>query len=142
MENIVSSKTAVKLKEAGFPQPEPDFSQIWYNDDGTAFLVLETFHHPLAYYAWINERGGDRLVIDNSVFIKMYFAPTATDILRLLNGCDLQYWTPNEGVKGRFYLDLEYGIAPQFFGENPAEVCAAAWLSLNAKNWDLHIKNP
>ena len=73
MNNIASFQTAVKLKEAGFPQPGPDFSQIWYNDDGTAFLVLETFHHPLAYYAWINERGGDRLVIDNSVFIKMYF---------------------------------------------------------------------
>lgn len=39
MKDIVTAETALELKNAGFPQPAPEFGQTWYSKNGTKFLV-------------------------------------------------------------------------------------------------------
>lgn len=42
MTQHVSYETAVRLKEAGFPQPEPQYGQCWYNDNGGQIIIGHT----------------------------------------------------------------------------------------------------
>ena len=71
--NFVTYETAVRLKEAGFPQPKPMFYQLWYSPNGESDKK-----HKLPYI--IGPLFGAN-IIENSIF-----APTAEDILRELKG--------------------------------------------------------
>lgn len=87
--NVVSHEIAVKLKEAGFPQPTLESEQYWYDENGLA-LILET------------EDGGFvecdpmwediRVPFDPAATGKMSFAPDADYIINLLppNYADLK----------------------------------------------------
>lgn len=137
---IVSFETAKKLKGNGFPQPESNFGQFWYSEDGTVFIVIETFTHPLAHYAWINQRGRDRVVIENAIFNKMYFAPTATDILRQTPDFAIAFVESNApNCFICYHAFRHFAEQHPFSHENAAEAAALAWISLNSVTVDIKI---
>lgn len=125
--NIVSFETAKKLKAAGFPQPEPEFGQVWYSD------IFKT--------KWLVglERLPNGLVVGKTVKIKIeevgiweqesgaygVFAPTAIDIYPKLN-FDFRLapmpkgWQVNRASNGELISRHE----------NPAEAAAEAWLEV------------
>ena len=112
--SIMTFDTARRLKEAGFPQPQPAFGQIWY-DKGGRHLSMHDIKEPDELARHFREKG-------------FAFAPTATDILFAL-GSDV-YLT--RSYRGGFdvyltFRNLEDGC-PDATHENAAEACAAAWL--------------
>ena len=83
MKDITTSETSIRLKEAGFPQPYPEFGQRWYNPDFGVFIV-GFIHVPYARATiFYNNRS---CVFSKNLpnFSGCVFAPTATDILREL----------------------------------------------------------
>lgn len=132
MKDIVTFETAVRLRDAGFPQPTPEFGQKWYNPDYGLFVVGfidAPYAHATIFYDSVS------CVFRKNIpnFSGCAFAPTATDILRELRDGS------NIGIMGKRFLcyspDFEHGIdhpgTP--INDNPAEAVAEAWLKLNPK---------
>ncbi len=121
MKNIVSFETARALKEAGFPQPGPEWGQFWCNQHG------ETRSLTISMLEKFQSDGYDL----------MTFAPTATDILIYLPGKMLVPEKETDSVPaknfGIFYMDdrARDDWETKHWHTNPAESCAAAWLDLN-----------
>lgn len=118
MKNVTTHETSLRLKAAGFPQPEPEAGQFWYDDSGV--LVCIGFSY---------DPGGSIARFKQT----FAFAPTAADILREL-GWDygLQY-----DESGGVFVCSDRPISDGFFPPDkeikhtsPAEACAAAWLEL------------
>lgn len=131
MKNVTKFSTAFALKEAGFPQPEPAFGQIWYDEEGTAMLVFS--------------KTGDFVTDDGTVFCApdtlpsmvsmpglfshLYSAPTAADILRELPDYALAY--DSESEEPYFYCFDTLRRNPSQYPTkhtNPAEACAVEYL--------------
>lgn len=130
--SFVSYKTAVRLKEAGFPQPEFDFRQVWYakNDaDGKLGLV------PIPCCAWQGEHpflvdvDGQVVYLSDIPAPDLVFAPTATEILRELPGVKLWFYPDQGFVCYNIVNNQDKWIEM----DNPAEACAAAWLAIHEK---------
>jgi hypothetical protein len=118
--DVVSFETAKKLKEAGFPQPEPAFGQVWYKSAGSPIIVTSGWEAGFAFV-------GPRSAMTQTTYMKRFqeqngvFAPTATDILRHIHLNELIYYDDELGFA------LGGGIGD--FDHNPAEVCAEAYIS-------------
>ena len=133
MKDIVSYETAVRLKEAGFPQPQPGAGQWWHNPDFGLFVVGIKWFADNREYRIFYPGTGKSVLKSEAMFLKCAFAPTATDILRELRDGS------NIGIMGKRFLcyspDFEHGIdhpgTP--INDNPAEAVAEAWLKLNAQ---------
>ena len=135
--NVVSFETAVKLKEAGFPQPEFEVGQFWYAD--TAYKGGELEHVPLcvlveAYSTrekFLRRLTCEKMTGEHGV-MPQFFAPTTTDILREIDvkvfiGCDIFHtWS---------VFEFRIGEIEQYLSqhENPAEAAALAWMYLQSK---------
>ena len=132
MKNVVTFETAKRLKEAGFPQPEPGLGQFWYNGDSTDLGVLcNCISANWKFtYSSVGEKydGTDGNYTDD--MLGCIFAPSATDILPDLICHDLGYY--NDGDKEIWIL---FGLNMEEIAQNdnPAEAAAAAWLHLNEK---------
>lgn len=125
MENIVTFETAKRLKDAGFPQPEPATGQIWYGPkDKTAYLINEVSHKTI-YFIALGDYGNEEILEAKHLYL-FVFAPTATDILRELQYADLTFRS------GKFRVTLEHIISSH---DNPAEAAAVAWLELYEKKF-------
>lgn len=81
--NHVTYETAVRLKEAGFPQPAPEAGQFWYGKKsagqsvkGSLCVLIGTPTGALSFSPIDGLKNSD-----NNFFV---FAPTATDILKEL----------------------------------------------------------
>ena len=122
MKNITTFETARALKTAGFPQPKPEFGQIWYGPDGVACTFVEGLY-------WVC---GDGDVFDPPDLSEMTFAPTAPDILREVGGGDIGLYCFNKAfsVIQKGFYDDPYEDYPEFTDSNPAEACALAWLEM------------
>lgn len=115
---VVSFETALRLKEAGFPQPEviekyAPFYLVKFPEMGVGFARGFAVGH-----AW-----PERYV----------YAPTATDILRMIPGAALDFWKLDDSDDGSFYIHIEdhTNFRDRFFyHKNSAEVAAAAWLAI------------
>ena len=120
MQNLVTAETALKLKNAGFPQPVPEFLQVWYSDEPPyrERIVLSNNKEAMEVVCLAGER------ITYRYLDQLYaFAPTATDILREL-GSDYAL----SFLHGRFWCERrQFGIV--YDHENPAEAAASAWLA-------------
>ena len=133
MKDIVTFETAVRLKEAGFPQPQPGAGQWWHNPDFGLFVVGIKWFADNREYRIFYPGTGKSVLKSEAMFLKCAFAPTATDILRELRDGS------NIGIMGKRFLcyssDFEHGIdhpgTP--INDNPAEAVAEAWLKLNEK---------
>ncbi len=97
MDNVVTLETAKRLKQAGFPQPEPKVGQFWYDGMFQRLSIVS------------NRTGGERQpillapisAVDWSHYFEAVvmlpddkndwpiFAPTATDILCAFDDSDL-----------------------------------------------------
>jgi len=124
MQNYVTFETAKKLKEAGFPQPEPERGQSWYYADSAmvdTYEVLVLHIHITGDVQFDSKYGSDTLSRED--FGGLFFAPKATDIIRDLGeDYTIQLNGPNWLVMSDF-AGHEH--------ENPAEAAALAWLSLS-----------
>lgn len=128
--NHTTFETSKRLKEAGFPQPEPDFGKIYYDKESEQKIVVIAFDGEYVDCVYQN-------LTWVSYYIKisdLIFAPTATDILREMPEHDLTFWHPQQ----TYYVeDTRNGI--QWTNNNPADAAALAYLKLNEKD---NLKQP
>lgn len=126
MKNVVSFETAVRLKEAGFPQPQPEFGQVWYLGEGASFIVYMVNEHGYVFGMY-----GDGLkAVIGRLPKELIFAPTATDILE-----QLQRVAIHKTDLGWRALSLEsiggvngWSVDRASGGISASEVCAAEWI--------------
>ena len=104
MDNIVSFETAKRLKEAGFPQPEPQRGQVWYSKHRAEYLVYNVDEFGADYSCGSLSFVGRSLSADDCVF-----APTATDILRLFNNAICISVSPDR-ISFDFYVNQPLSI--------------------------------
>lgn len=124
--NNVTFETAMLLKEAGFPEPTKfSLGQFWFirvtkRTDYEKILVVPSFDPDIE--CRLSGITSDRWTpIQDDIF-----APTSTDILQQL--------TAFLFFDGRQWVVMEIGSNKILgFHEEPAEACAAAWLSVNEK---------
>ncbi len=104
MKNIVAYQTAIKLKAAGFPQPDPEAGQIWYQtwNRNHPIIILRRFGGKNGLFYIGLDAGGEVVAFTDSTKTNCVFAPTAADIIS--------------------ELSKDTG------DENPAEDAAKAWL--------------
>ena len=131
MNNVVSSKTAKRLKAAGFPQPKPIIGMSHYV--GNSGYVYANGN--------IGSIGIFKLVDIGSQCETEVFAPSETDILKEL-GESFALRIDGEGLwlcleemeiendtDGRSFIYYELKAN----NKNPAEAAAAAWLFVHEK---------
>jgi len=113
----VTFETAVKLKEAGFPQPTPQRGQSWYNSAGVEYII--TLSENLGFCDYSTSTSGmvwfGRGLNDGEIF-----SPTATDILQHLPGWALEYTETG-------WVCYFHGFDDFVGHRNPAEAAAEAW---------------
>ena len=114
MKNTVSSPTAQRLKAAGFPQPEPEAGQVWY--EGQKAYVLGKIEQRQLHGVYLD--GECFEACDINAMRDDIFAPTATDILAALFPAEIQFQISAMQV-------LQMALDP--------ESAAAAWLEIHEK---------
>lgn len=141
MKDYATYETAVRLKEAGFPQPAPEAGQVWYLPIGVGrygifccYGVDVSEKMPLYLFAtsikkdifYIRQTAKWRYQMDSC-----FFAPTAMDILKVIGGDYGLFSTPH----GFEIWRVAYGFREEFIvkNKNPAEAAAQAFLNLKAK---------
>ena len=132
MKNTVSPPTAQRLKAAGFPQPEPESGQVWY--EGQKAYVLGKIKQRQLHGVYLD--GECFEACDINAMHDDIFAPTATDILREL-GNDYVLWFDHSPKMVVFFCaktgnSIREAGAP-FPNANPAEAAALAWLEIHEK---------
>lgn len=127
MSNFVSSGTAKRLREAGFPQPEIQVGQFWYfqySGKWTAFVIT----HQVASY-WKMIPIGEASEGYSNFGDAGLLAPISDDILPHIPDGRLEMW------EGRFSCKIDCDDQPQrFFADNFAEAAALAWLAAEMEN--------
>lgn len=123
MEHVTTPETAQRLKDAGFPQPEPKPGQIWHCGCDFEWPTIVATSDMLV-------DGVEDGVIDTRYAL---YAPTATDILREL-GWDYQFWfDQKQCIFACGKLNDSFNIEYPFLHTNPAEAAALAWLDKHEK---------
>lgn len=134
MNNTVTFETAARLKEAGFPQPEPQPGQFWYRQSGQLLFVQ-----------YLHGYGAQMVVVDLPkevdwhfvAFEHLTFAPTATDIMEHLPKKMLYKEKNGEFVIGEYYWDEFMVLASN---ANPHEAAAAAYLEIKKQLNEVRTK--
>lgn len=130
--NIVTYKTAKRLKDAGFPQPEPDVLQVWYEPYSFMPFVISANNGTDIDGKYLYRRGGKshierRLLVD---FDESYiFAPNTIDIFE-----HIEEWHLFRSKSGYSILCYMEGNNYLITTKTPAEACAAAWLAIYEKS--------
>lgn len=125
MKNVCTPETARALEAAGFPQPEPEPGQVWYNTFGTPYVILSVIAPGVLLAVDMKQE-----VMRNRYMRVNCFAPTAADVLRELpEGSKISWWNDSEGAEWECESDSLF-----YHSNSPAEACAAAWLALNQKD--------
>ncbi len=137
-------QTSLALKEAGFPQPDFVFGQLWASSPyNYAVIVAEGYYSKKgATYGFNTHRWA--FSEEARILLPSWcFAPTAQDIMVLLPGFSLEWVeTPaySEGLRTpdldiNFWLCYESDSGDIFdHPTNAAEAAARAWLKQNAPN--------
>ncbi len=136
-------ETSKRLKEAGFPQPEPHYRQVWHTSDGVDCFTLGR-KTPQGRF-WADDK---ILKPDFHTSPDVVFAPTESDILPELpttfrlgasvfekdgeRHVEFVAWNVVEG-------DVEMISA---YHPNAAEALARVWLELEAANKRAEQVNP
>ena len=106
-------QTSLRLKNAGFPQPQPEAGQMWW--------IVHFVGFNAEYWKLVLLEYG-KGVSENAIL-----APDAEYIAALLpEGCRLEIWEGRHSCKCE---TLETVIVTQ--ADNFAEAAALAWLALN-----------
>ena len=145
MKNVTTFETSQRLKVAGFPQPVPEFGQVWYAFDSqfdesefkplivTGTMTNRSTGETVVYCTFID---GSVREFDSKEFMYFFFSPAATDILRELPNTVYRrygkaHWQLGELTlpeKGPHIVDFQ-----KSHDENDAEMLAKKWLSLHEK---------
>jgi hypothetical protein len=140
---FASLETAKKLKEAGFPQPEPALWQVWYGllagqQKPVVLLTKERIDDTTRFSdQYKNYHGSDEF--NNRLSI---YAPTATEIITVLECMESEKmgWLLSPSIKGDniewacFQCEVSTGkIGLGFSGETAIEAAAAAYIHQNTK---------
>ena len=144
---MLSFETAVRLKDAGFPQPAPQFGQLWYDEDQDVIAVVgagdpwDDDAHGVFQLVWsVAKSSADGVFETNNVeMAKWAYCPTDSDLLKAL-GQKYVLWF-DESPKVSQWFCAETGNLPSeagrpFGGKSPAEACAEAWLAMKARQFD------
>ncbi len=131
MKDIVTFELAIRLKEAGFPQPTPEAGQCWHNPDFGLFVIGAVIGASALIFYKDGYYGFKKGLPS---FQDCVFAPTATDILRELSfDCVLGTKKLGGWICGSWRLissdHMKFFVAGMH-DENPAEAAASAWLKL------------
>ena len=127
MKDITTFETAVRLKEAGFPQPTPQPGQFWYDGDKELYVIY-CDESPYIHAVFIGDDHAGFCEKQNEYDV---LAPTATDILREMPGFCICY-LDNGNSEGWTTLNY-YKEYCTFNAKSPAEAAAEAWIKLNDK---------
>jgi hypothetical protein len=126
MNNFVSYDTALRLRAAGFPQPEVARGVVYRSERGIYAFDRGAKHSACHYLYALDHHGWVSCPVEH--FEETFcFAPGPAEILREL-GPDYQC-----GVQGTYYW---CGRMPSRYAsveENLAEACAAQWLKVHEK---------
>lgn len=128
MKNTVSSPTAQRLKAAGFPQPEPEAGQVWY--EGQKAYVLGKIEQRQLHGVYLD--GECFEACDINAMRDDIFAPTATDILAQL-GDNYNLTICSQFFRVEQMKADEYFVINYWQSDNPAEAAALAWLEIHEK---------
>jgi hypothetical protein len=118
-------ETAVKLRDAGFRQPEPSQGQIWWRGKDWFVLISYNCEGSIGFYN--DGISGSIEALGENPFAA--FAPTAIDILQEL-GYNFSLSCLSDGT---WFCDNQEDKTDAWQHENPAEACALAWLEVNKK---------
>jgi len=130
MNNFVTYETALRLRAAGFPQPEPKAGQMWYDPYDVEHIVtsVDEWHVNLAPLSEVVNYTEE---FDYPDFPGVWhFAPGPAEILLKL-GPDFQI-----GVQWkRFWCGRIAGESGEYatHSESMAEACAQKWLLIHEK---------
>jgi len=121
MQNHATYETSVRLKEAGFPQPEPEAGQFWYNT-----MFKQDIGVVVGDALYFVNGTGFTIPSEHSKNY-MVFAPTSADILRELpvGFCIVNF--------GKFGFGAEFEKHEYIRDQNPAEAAAQAFIKLKAE---------
>lgn len=128
MSNIISFEIAKELKEAGFPQPEPQVGQVWYGlitgPSVINMIITEAVHNQRfldSFGNWHRRESFDRFGT---------YAPTVEDILKELPDHQLCY-----SVSGFFWCQKPDYLGSAMIGYSShskagslVEACAMEWI--------------
>lgn len=134
MSNYTTFETAKRLKDARFPQPEPEVGQVWYFQrylQGTARHWAPLIRVGVSKPFWMPMDGGNL----EGDLKNLVFAPTAADILRQLPGADLSFSEGDKYAKGGFdAVDTQYQERQTAWDEtNAAEALAKLWFKIEGE---------
>ena len=128
MQDFVSRQTAIALREAGFPQPEPESGQTFFltHHDGPYIYMRKgcgdtlDLRSPRGFWAWKKPESSD-----------LFFAPSAIDILKELGERYVLWYDNSPRVLkwccAKMANTIDETTHP-FMHQNPAEAAAKAWL--------------
>ena len=130
MKNITTFETSKALIAAGFPVPDVDICQIWYNDLRFASVIIKNVDGNFIAASLLDGEVGNDF---SEGQIKSFCIPafTATDILRELGDdffiefCNKPFLVNNE----KWVVNDEH--QNQYTHSNPAEAAALAYLLKN-----------
>lgn len=122
--NHVTYETAVRLKEAGFPQPAPEAGQFWYCPYGGLYFLQDIEQG----FCRTRKVGTNHGWMTNLSF--WVFAPTATDILKALG---FPFYLIYDETAAQWFLNNPDSEVEIWKAGSPAEAAAQAFLNLKAK---------
>lgn len=117
MNHCTTPQTAFLLKEAGFPQPTPEFGQAWANESIHRFIIDSKFGEG-RYNVHFPVVTGSRVVsIDPCAY-----CPTICDLLRDLHEWNVSYEPSKDSWFAHGYE--EDSIFKYNNNQNPADILA------------------
>jgi hypothetical protein len=121
--HIVTAATAYNLKDMGYPQPEPQAGQFWYDKKGRCLFLAGSLPGTIAIVLL-----DSTIVSASAVFLGAAYAPCATEIMEQQEMAerDLDY-CPDMHVWRIFNVLIGTPSAPY---KNPAEAAASEYLKL------------
>ena len=128
MKHIVSFETAKALKAAGYPQPEFETGQIWYNWDGWIIIVgrVEGVFINCRYIFCLDT---GESALEYPAKLVSFYAPSATEIIQAISLTE---------HSADLYCCFHWQATDCFqtlseFHENPAEAAAELYLKIKQK---------
>jgi len=125
MKPCVDFHTAIPLKESGLRPPTLDSGQFWYTEAGRITFIDEDGED---FFIYSGENGLNVRTPKSSPLSteRIYFAPTAIDIINQMPGLEITK------VGDTFICTLRTNEGIKIFRDkHPAEACAKAWLELH-----------
>lgn len=129
MKNVVSLDKAKELLQAGYPQPDPEFGQVWYDPDNSLVIVMNHSEES-GFTRFCGEDG--RGYSDKVGYSDFVYAPTSDELLKSMPWAYASFdEKQNLFVVGSAELERNPDIQDN---ENLAEALATVWIIEESPN--------